>query len=71
MRAARMALRYVNKLIAYPVWGHATIDLDRLADLVVDESRDASRRVQMADVRLNRAEGAKLHLIGAGAECLG
>jgi hypothetical protein len=30
MRAARMALRYVRKLIPYPVWGHSTIDLDRL-----------------------------------------
>lgn len=30
MRAARMALRYVKKLIPYPVWGHSTLDLDRL-----------------------------------------
>ncbi len=30
MRAARMALRYVEKLIAYPVWGHSNIDLDGL-----------------------------------------
>jgi hypothetical protein len=30
MRGARLALRYVEKLIPYPVWGHATIDLDRL-----------------------------------------
>ncbi|MDQ3700053.1 MAG: ATP-binding protein, partial [Chloroflexota bacterium] len=30
MRAARMALRYVRKLIPYPVWGHSNVDLDRL-----------------------------------------
>jgi DNA helicase HerA-like ATPase len=30
MRAARMALRYVEKLIAYPVWGHSNVDLDGL-----------------------------------------
>jgi DNA helicase HerA-like ATPase len=32
MRAARMALRYVKKLVPYPVWGHSTIDLDRLLE---------------------------------------
>jgi hypothetical protein len=32
MRAARMALRYVKKLIPYPVWGHSTIDLERLLE---------------------------------------
>jgi len=30
MRAARMALRYVRKLVPYPVWGHSNVDLDRL-----------------------------------------
>lgn len=30
MRAARMALRYVRKLIPYPVWGHSNVDLERL-----------------------------------------
>jgi hypothetical protein len=30
MRAARMALRYVKKLVPYPVWGHTNVDLDRL-----------------------------------------
>jgi DNA helicase HerA-like ATPase len=30
MRAARMALRYVKKLIPYPVWGHSNVDLERL-----------------------------------------
>ncbi len=30
MRAARMALRYVKKLVPYPVWGHSNVDLDRL-----------------------------------------
>jgi hypothetical protein len=30
MRAARLALRYVKKLIPYPVWGHSNVDLDRL-----------------------------------------
>ncbi|MGH2367440.1 MAG: helicase HerA domain-containing protein, partial [Chloroflexota bacterium] len=30
LRAARMALRYVKKLVPYPVWGHSTIDLDQL-----------------------------------------
>jgi hypothetical protein len=30
MRASRMALRYVKKLVPYPVWGHTNVDLDRL-----------------------------------------
>lgn len=30
MRAARMALRYIKKLIPYPVWGHSTINLDEI-----------------------------------------
>ena len=32
LRGARLALRYVEKLIRYPVWGRSTIDLDRLLE---------------------------------------
>lgn len=32
MRAARMALRYVKKLVRYPVWGHSNVDLERLLE---------------------------------------
>ena len=53
-RHARNALRYITKLQRYPVWGHSTVDVDRLLEpmklsVIVDAIRKMGHAQPISD----------------------